>query len=134
MKRLLLTVFLILAFGLMSQCTNDKALQPPEKSTSENDSTEIKTCDTLKPSFQQTIKPIFTNNCAQSGCHDQGTATAGYSLETYERIKDGLQNGQVLCSIKHGGSCSNMPRGSDKLSSEKIRKIECWTENGAPNN
>ncbi len=139
MRQLLLVCFIFtVSIFMLTYCTSDKAFKPEEKSDSPNDSNAgdslMSTCDTLQPSFQQAIKPIFTNNCALSGCHDENTGKSGYVLEKYNGIKEGVQNGKVLCSIKHESDCYNMPQGSDQLSQTKIQRIECWSENGAPNN
>lgn len=126
-KTLLTLLTIIIGSLLLTYCTSDEA-----EPAGENEDSKV--CDTLKPSFEQEVKPIFTNNCAQAGCHGNGSSRQGYSLEDHSGIKDGVANGKVLCSIKHESGCSNMPQGGGQLSQEKIQLVECWAENGAPKN
>ncbi len=127
LKTLLTFLTLISGSLLLTYCSSDEA-EPSDKDDNSN------ICDTLEPSFEQEVKPIFINNCAQAGCHGNGSSREGYSLEEHTGIKDGVQNGTVLCAIKHESGCSDMPQGGSKLSDEKIQAIECWRKNGAPDN
>lgn len=38
-------------------------------------------CDTSEVTFQQTVDPIISTNCAVSGCHAGTSPTAGLNLE-----------------------------------------------------
>jgi hypothetical protein len=124
-------LLIILQGGLLG-CTKDMA-EPPEDQGTDSDTTKTSTCDTLDHSFSQDVEPIFSNNCATSGCHASGTGAGGIVLETHSEIESETKNGNVLCAIRHESGCSNMPSGGSQLSQKKIQRIECWAEAGYPN-
>lgn len=91
-------------------------------------------CGTVDHKFQDHILPIFTGNCAFSGCHDDATASAGYAWTSYENIAqvDRLQN--ILSAIRWESGTTNMPFGfPNPLPDSTIHKIECWVNAGFPN-
>ncbi len=120
---------------LISGCTKDKADPPPHllNDNNGNGATNKNACDTLFNSFSQDIEPIFAQECATSGCHDQSSQIAGIVLETHAQIRSETKNGQVLCAIRHEASCTNMPYQEAQLSQDKIKAIECWADAGYPN-
>ncbi len=77
------------------------------------------------PSFDLEIKSIFLNNC--SGCHQTGNATSGIILEDFSSINSNLSHSME--EIING----TMPL-SGPLDSTLISSLNCWIENGAPNN
>ncbi len=107
------------------------------------------------PSFSTDIQPIFTNNCALSGCHNS-TAQAGLILSQGLALAnivnvDSTQDTQrpvrkrVLPSdaansylvIKIEGNLTvgdRMPQGRSPLSSVRIQNIKNWVDRGAKNN
>lgn len=121
----------LLIAGLLSvitiRCSNDKSENPRPKSTSG--------CDTLNITYTDDVAPITNNNCAVSGCHTNSNSSPprGLTLDTYNDVKQAVNNRPLLCAIKHGSDCSvEMPFGQPKLSQDTIRTIECWIENGMP--
>lgn len=88
--------------------------------------------DAATNTYNNAIGAILSSNCAQSGCHDSGTAQSGLNFSTYAASKSAFQSADVICSINHDGGCEPMPDGGSKLSDATIRKIECWAENGYP--
>jgi hypothetical protein len=85
-------------------------------------------------SFSTDIQPIMAGNCAFSGCHDNATAISGYALGDYAGVNAAQANPTFWCALTHSAGCVPMPSGSPKLSADLLQKIECWIEQGAPNN
>ena len=111
-------------------------------------------------SFANDVQPIFTNNCAFSGCHgSQSTKPIGkpmvlvsgqayanivdvpsFQLPSMNRIEpDDPDNSYLIHKIEGtqaavGGTGDQMPRGSCCLSPQEIETIRGWVEAGAPNN
>lgn len=119
----------------MWDCTKDKA-EPPE-GTNNGDEEEMKvdssTCDSIYNGFSADIAPIFSGNCATSGCHDNGTGANGIVLESHAQIEDEVKNGNVLCAIEHETGCNPMPNGQPQLDQDTIEAIKCWKDAGFPN-
>jgi hypothetical protein len=88
-------------------------------------------------SFSGDLMPIFTANCATSGCHD-GVAhnPALTPAKAYDAITNGgyvntlVPSNSILYSEVKSGS---MPP-SGALKSSDVQKILDWIRNGAPNN
>lgn len=77
--------------------------------------------------YRETIAPLFTQHCANPGCHD-GSGTIG-DFSRYEEIKTRVDNGKLKLFVY---DLKIMP--PDKtLSQEESKKIECWIEQGADN-
>ena len=105
-------IFIIcLSFFLLFSCTKDK-------------STEPMACE-ANPSFDAEIKAIFLNNC--TACHNTNSPTVGVILEDYNSIH--LNINHSMEEISNG----TMPP-SGKLSDSTINILNCWVENGTPNN
>jgi hypothetical protein len=104
------------------------------------------------PSFANDIQPIFTNNCALSGCHNS-TAQQGLILSqgqaysnlvnvnsTQEQSRMRVLPGDAANSylvIKIEGNQTvgvRMPNGRSPLSSVQIQNIKNWIDRGAKNN
>ena len=88
-------------------------------------------------SLQYDLQPIFTDNCAKSGCHAVGdhkpylTADSAYSnIVSGKYINTILPSSSILFQeIASGG----MPPGG-KLPDTEIKMVLDWITNGAPNN
>jgi hypothetical protein len=84
--------------------------------------------------FTSDILPIFTSNCAISGCHDGGGQESHFSLSSYSNIikdivpgnPDGSKLYQVIIS-KWG----NLMPPDKPLTLDNRRKIRVWIEQGA---
>ncbi|HKJ68993.1 MAG TPA: Ig-like domain-containing protein, partial [bacterium] len=104
-------------------------------------------------SFGDDVQPIFSVNCAVSGCHNAATATQGLSLESndaHANIVDRPSSEmQSLDRIEPGDPANSflylklnpsppsgqrMPFGGPYLSEEQILTIRFWIEQGAQNN
>jgi len=124
MKRLLIYAGLLffLSFGL-SSCYKDVILpattvtQPPKYESFSND-----------------LQPIFTLNCALSGCHVAGSQTPYLTPDvSYKQLIGGYVNTVVptqstLYIMINGDMEVHIPSAADR------QKIYDWIRNGAPNN
>lgn len=104
------------------------------------------------PSFSSHIQPIFTSNCALSGCHNN-TAQAGLNLSqgsAYSNLvnvnstqvpnllrvspSDATNSYLVMKIEGTQTSGTRMPQGRSPLSSVSIQNIKNWINRGAKNN
>jgi len=109
-------------------------------------------------SFANDVQPIFTANCAVSGCHAGNTPQSGLSLEagdSYAQTVNVTTVGTLNCSgqprVDPGssatsalyklvsGSCGprmpwSLPPGSDSLTTTEQNTIREWIDQGASNN
>jgi hypothetical protein len=90
------------------------------------------------PSFNGQIQPIIMTNCATASCHGFG-GFAPFQLMTYEQIDSVAMFGSLLMAIKHQ-TPKPMPRtdpflpDATRLPDSLIQIIECWVNQGRPNN
>ena len=104
------------------------------------------------PSFTQDIQPIFTNNCALSGCHNN-TASAGLNLEVTKSyaaivnvsssleaqkirvIPGNAQDSYLVLKIEDRQTeGARMPLGRSQLTISEINTIKNWIDKGAKDN
>jgi hypothetical protein len=108
-------------------------------------------------SFCADIQPIFTANCAFSGCHAPPSPQLGQNLSagnayasivnvtsaevpTLDRVEPFDPEGSYLVHKIQGtfpgvgGSGGRMPRGQGALPEADIQLIRAWIADGAPNN
>jgi hypothetical protein len=89
-------------------------------------------------SFNADLLPVFTKNCALSGCHD--AVPAHNPALTADKAFTALNSGgfinkllpeqsKIYTEVKSG---SMPPSGA--LNSSDVQKILYWIKNGAPNN
>lgn len=112
--------------------------------------------DALEPpvSFAASVQPIFSANCATSGCHTGGSPLAGLNLEpgqaygnivnvastqipAIQRVLPGDASNSYLyqkITDAMGIMGSPMPFGSFPLPQDDIDAIEAWINQGALNN
>ncbi|MGC4038421.1 MAG: hypothetical protein QM764_20825 [Chitinophagaceae bacterium] len=94
-------------------------------------------CDSTKIYFQQQVLPILVSNCAQSGCHDNGSHREGIILVSYNSVTQtaGVQPGNAagskLYRVINGGSMP--PRGYTALTAQQKDLIYQWIQQGAQN-
>ena len=92
-------------------------------------------CTGLTPKYTSDISPIINTNCAIENCHGSIGTQAGINLSNYANVKSNSSKSDFLKSIKHESGVVAMPiegSGLSKLSTEKIKLIECWIQNGQP--
>jgi hypothetical protein len=108
-------------------------------------------------SFCADIQPIFTANCALSGCHAGAAPQLGQNLSpgnayasivnvpsqevpTLDRIEPGAPDASYLINkiegtaASVGGVDTRMPLGQGALPAADIDLIRAWIAAGAPNN
>ena len=84
-------------------------------------------CDLTNVTFSGTIFPIIRDYC--NGCHNNTSPV----LSSYAAIKAQVDNGNLICSIDHGNTCSAMPPSGTKLPECKINQIKKWISLGTKN-
>ena len=108
-------------------------------------------------SLSRDVQPIFTANCALSGCHAGTAPVLGQNLSAglayasivnvpaqeapgYFRVRPLLPDSSYLVHKVEGtpgelgGSGGRMPLGAPPLSAAEIATIRAWIAAGAPNN
>lgn len=106
MKKLFVATSLILTIGA---CKKENSKLTPA-------------CDGSHPTYNSEIKSIIDTRCATSGCHP------GFS--SYSGLNGILQNGQFKREVLTNQS---MPQNSS-LTQDQINKIQCWVNDGYPEN
>jgi hypothetical protein len=86
-------------------------------------------CD--KVTYTKDVKPIMITKCATPNCHVPGGSNPT-DLDTYAGVKAIVDNGRFKKRMIDGNP-SFMPT-SGKLSGSVLGNIQCWLDNGAPNN
>jgi hypothetical protein len=109
------------------------------------------------PTLSGDVQPIFTANCAFSGCHGGSSPAQGMNLSAGQAFQntvnvasvelpsmDRIEPGQpglsyLLNKIQGtqgtvGGSGQRMPLGGSPLSQDDINTVRAWVQAGAPNN
>lgn len=88
-------------------------------------------------SFSGDLVPIFTTNCALSGCHDGSSHAPALTSElSYDAIVNGGYVDVVVPtnSILYGEVKSGSMPPTGALKASDVQKILDWIRNGAPNN
>jgi len=82
-----------------------------------------------KVSYTNRVKAIIDSNCIV--CHNSGANPIGpFPLETYTKVKDKAQNGQLLVRIQlPAGDPSVMPK-TGKMPQQLIDVIVAWADGG----
>lgn len=88
-------------------------------------------------SFKDNLIPIFTTNCALSGCHDGLSHNPALTADkAYSSITSGgyISLSSPASSILYGEVKSGDMPPSGPLKPTDVQKIYDWIRNGAPNN
>jgi hypothetical protein len=109
-------IVLISMFTLFS-CSKDKV-------TGDVPYPEVQCADTV--SFNKDVLPIIQNNC--TGCHDNQN---GFTFTNHSNIS--LNYAAIVGSMK-GVGYQLMPLGGPALPDSVIKKVQCWVNQGMPNN
>lgn len=130
MKKLFTIVLISLAIAAVPGCYYDKAelIYPTTAGGGAGNN-----CDTANMRYSVEIINILSTNCYV--CHG-GTAASGggFKLDTYNGLKNMVNNGKLMSAITHTGSASPMPKGGSKMPDCNIAKIKAWIDRGAPQN
>lgn len=90
--------------------------------------TEAPVCDGSSPTYDANIKSIIDNNC--TSCHDAGSGDGDYT--TYAAFSSHRSSGKFESSVLVK---QDMPEsGNNPLSQDQLNLIQCWVENGYPEN
>lgn len=118
MKKVLF--FTILSFILFFSCTKDVgklAINP------------YANCDTM--SYTNDIAPIISANCSTTpGCHITGFTNGDFT--SYGGIIPKIQSGAFFNRVL--GPSRDMPDGGPVLADSLVQKLQCWINQGYPNN
>ena len=79
-------------------------------------------CDGSSPTYQNTIKSIIDARCATAGCHP--------NYNTYQGLRNDLEGGDFRREVLVN---QTMPQGSS-LTQDQLNKIQCWVNDGYPEN
>lgn len=115
MKRCLLSLALF-SMLLAMACTKEKT--PPEPDN----------CDGISFGYSATIAPIFSNQCAISGCHSSPGDDGGFSLNGLDEIRSAVDAGRPVVEVVDAG---DMPP-SGPLDALDVDRIQCWVAAGMP--
>lgn len=89
-------------------------------------------CDTTAVKYSTSVLPVLSSTCIS--CHGGSTPSAGISLDTYNGVKQQVDNGRLWGAVSHNPNYSPMPKNSTQLSTCNLNKIRIWIAAGAPNN
>ncbi len=122
MRNLIFISGIALAIGLAS-CHKDKAAPTPEPTP----------CDSIQVSFANDIQPIFDNNCNTGSCHSSTGQADGRVYVNHGQI---AADAEVCYSaMNHEAGFTAMPLGNPtKLPDSLLNKMNCWIQDGKPNN
>jgi len=102
-------------------------------SCGDDDATPAIDCTNSDPSYSMDIKPIVDATCALAGCHEANFLQGDYT--TYEGLKAKVDNGQLKeRAVVNREMPPSNTNGPTELTTEQIKLINCWIEDGAPNN
>lgn len=119
---------------LVPACTNDELPAPvaPE------------VCDTITPTYDADVKTIIDESCAYSGCHDGAGGIGPGNYGSYNGIKAVLENNRFRTRIFDPEvDFQLMPPlpstypdhvQKDSLTTAERETIECWLNQGFPEN
>jgi hypothetical protein len=94
-------------------------------------------------SYSQYIQPVFNLKCANAGCHEDATRSAGLSLTSWANATADLSivvrgepdNSKLVWAITAQAGISPMPPiGYPPLTANQINGIKTWIKEGAQNN
>ncbi len=89
-------------------------------------------CEPTKTSFELDIYPLLQDYCV--GCHSTSRTDGMVNLEGYNNIKQYVDNGGLIGTIKAIEFYPIMPPTGSQMSSCRIEQIQAWITQGALNN
>jgi hypothetical protein len=91
-------------------------------------------CDTMDVSFSGSIRTLINNTCYP--CHNNDIKQGLVNLSDYDKIKYEVDSGLLLRSVERepGDTVIPMPYLQSKFDDCKIRLLQIWIDDGAPNN
>ncbi|MEO7177047.1 MAG: hypothetical protein ABIV51_14060 [Saprospiraceae bacterium] len=88
--------------------------------------------------FERDVQPILIANCTGSGCHNPIDHESGRDYTTYGGLLGDIQAGNYrksklyLVMVQPGGAIMP-PKPNDRLTTDQVRIIATWIEQGAIN-
>lgn len=83
-----------------------------------------------RPTYTSDIKAIVNTKCAISGCHDGNSGIVGF--KEYATLKERADNGRIKSYVFE---LKIMPPSTAvQLTDDEKKLVECWLDNGAPEN
>ena len=110
--RNLQVLILLFCLTFLSSCTKEKV-------------SEGLICEN-EVSFSQQVLPLINQYC--TGCH---TNSNGYNLVDHASI---ASNANAVVGAMRANGFQLMPQGGPMLEDSLIKIMECWIEQGKPNN
>jgi hypothetical protein len=100
----------------------------------QNSSCENSACDTLNVTYSGTIAPIMQARC--NSCHSGSNPSGSLDLTTWSAVNQSAMSGNLVASVRRiaGDNIADMPPSGPALSNCRIRQLELWVAQGAPNN
>ena len=85
-------------------------------------------CETVEVTYTTHVGLIINNGCAVSACHDAGSSFGDFTTHAgvKSKVDDGSFNTRVLVN-------QTMPP-SGPLDKDKRDQLQCWLDDGAPDN
>lgn len=98
----------------------------------QNNSCESAACDTLNVTYSGTIAPIMQARC--TSCHSGSSPSAGINLTQWSVVNQRAMDGSLEGAVRHLPTYTAMPPSGPQLNACRIRQIQLWIAQGAPNN
>lgn len=89
-------------------------------------------CFTSTVSYMEEIAPLIKTSC--KGCHSGQNPIGGFSLDTYEQVKEKALSGQLYGAVAMEQGFVPMPLSQPRLLECDIERIMVWVDSGAPDN
>lgn len=86
-------------------------------------------CDGSHPTYDTEIRAIITRNCMGAHCHSVGSPHGNWTV--YSGMSVVIANGAFKREVL---TDQTMPQGSAVLGQDEINKIQCWVNDGYPEN
>lgn len=118
-KCIQLIIVLIAAATLWASCKKEEGDKPAPD--------PIPPC---RPTYVSDIKTIVQAKCAITGCHDGNSGIIGFN--TYIPLKERADNGRIKSYVIELKIMP--PATAPQLTDNEKKLINCWLDNGAPEN
>lgn len=108
-----LFAFCVIALAIFASCKKNK--NKPE-------------CDGSTPTYNNGIATIINASCLTPSCHGSGAPNPNFT--TYAQLQTVITNGKFKTKVIDEKS---MPKNGS-LTEEQLVQIQCWIDNGYPEN
>lgn len=98
----------------------------------QNNSCEATACDTLNVTYSGTIVPLLQARC--TSCHSGSSPSGGLNLTQWSVVNTVALDGRLEGSVRRLPTFAAMPPSGPQLNACRIRQIQLWIAQGAPNN